>query len=82
VEHERVDDFVGECIFLLEECFDEDVAGPGGVRVRAHLLGGNFAKTVERRGGMEDGDGYFRDDGGDDYGFALRAGCVCEQGEY
>lgn len=34
VEDEGVDDFVGERVFLFEQCFDEDVAGACGIGVR------------------------------------------------
>ena len=81
MEHQRIDDLERERVFLLEERLDEDITRPSGVGVRRHLLGGDFTEAVERGGGVEDRDGDFGDDGGDDDGVALGAGSVCEHGE-
>ena len=81
VEDDGVDDLEWERVFLLQEGFDEDVAGTCGVGVGGHLLGGDFAAAVQGDGGVQDGDGDFGDDGGDYDGFALGAGAVCEEGK-
>lgn len=82
VEYNGVDDLVGKRVFLVEERLDEDVHGAGAIGIRTHLLGGELAETVDGGCGVQDGDTDFCDDGSDDYGFALGAGAVDEEGEH
>lgn len=60
MEHQRVEHFIRQGVALLDEDPDHQAVGAGV---------GHFAEEEEGGGGVEDWDGDFGDDGGDDDGF-------------
>ena len=60
LEHQRVEHFIRQGVALLDEDPDHQTVGAGV---------GHFAEEEEGGGGVEDWDGDFGDDGGDDDGF-------------